>query len=101
MPSNLKMAAPEASSLELLAESEICVGVFSASLIEAAGLGNRVAILKLAGWEHLTPLIEGGYAGAFDTVDQMVAGFESLPAPGDPYFFYGKSIPLEELLATR
>ncbi|MEY5057806.1 MAG: hypothetical protein RI987_610, partial [Actinomycetota bacterium] len=77
------------------------VGVFSASLIEAAGLGNRVAILKLAGWEHLTPLIEGGYAGAFDTVDQMVAGFESLPAPGDPYFFYGKSIPLEELLATR
>lgn len=101
MPSNLKMAEPEASSLELLAESEICVGVFSASLIEAAGLGNRVAILKLAGWEHLTPLIAGGYAGAFDSVDQMVAGFESLPAPGDPYFFYGKSIPLDELLATR
>jgi hypothetical protein len=101
LPANLAMAPTNATSLELLAESEISVGVFSASLIEAAGLGNRVAILKLSGWEHLTPLINGGYAGAFDSVEDMAAGFEHLPAPGDPYFFYGKRVPLEQLLAER
>jgi hypothetical protein len=101
LPSNLSMAATDSTSLGLLAESEITVGVFSASLIEAAGLGNRVAILKLSGWEHLTPLIAGGYASAFETVEEMAAGFETLPAPGDPYFFYGKRVPLQQLLAER
>ncbi|MDE2592582.1 MAG: hypothetical protein KGL41_07005, partial [Actinomycetales bacterium] len=89
------------SSLELLAESEICLGVFSATLIEAAGLGNRVGILKLAGWEHLSPLIDGGHAHAFDTVEQLAAGVPTLPNPGDPYYFYGKRADLRELLRTR
>lgn len=101
MPANLVMAPEGKSSLELLAESEICLGVFSATLIEAAGLGNRVGILKLAGWEHLSPLINGGHAHAFDTVEELAAGVPNLPNPGDPYYFYGKRADLAELLRTR
>ena len=101
MPANLSMAPEGKSSLELLGEAEICLGVFSATLIEAAGLGNRVGILKLAGWEHLSPLINGGYAHAFETVEALAAGIATLPDPGDPYYFYGKRADLAELLKTR
>ena len=101
MPANLVMAAEGKTSLELLAESELCLGVFSATLIEAAGLGNRIGILKLAGWEHLSPLIDGGHAHAFDTVEQLAAGLGNLPDAGDPYYFYGKRADLAELLRTR
>lgn len=101
MPANLVMAPEGKTSLELLAESELCLGVFSATLIEAAGLGNRVGILKLAGWEHLSPLIDGGHAHAFETAEQMAAGLGSLPDAGDPYYFYGKKADLAELLRSR
>lgn len=100
-PSNFSIADESASSLELLLENEICVGVFSATLIEAAGLKNRIAILKLAGWEHLSPLIDGGYARAFDTIEELSVHLGNLPEITDGYFFYGKRIPYAELLKTR
>jgi hypothetical protein len=100
-PANFSIAPEESASLKLLAESEICVGVFSTTLIEAAGLGNKVAMLKLAGWEHLSPLVNGGYARAYDTIQELSADLPNLPDPGDPYFFYGRRREISELLATR
>lgn len=100
-PDNFSIAPESSRSLDLLAESEICVGVFSTTLIEAAGLGNKVAMLKLSGWEHLLPLVNSGHAAAFDTIEQLSNGLSSLPPPGDPYFFYGKRIDYRELIATR
>jgi hypothetical protein len=88
-PANLTIMQFEKSSLEIIAESEISVGVFSTALIEAAGLGAKVAIIKLPGWEHLAPLIDGGYASAFDNAAGLVAGIDGLKTPADEYFFYG------------
>ena len=98
-PANFTIAPESSRSLDLLAESEICVGVFSTTLIEAAGLGNKVAMLKLSGWEHLLPLVNSGHAAAFGTIEELSAGLSKLPPPGDPYFFYGKRIDYRELIA--
>jgi hypothetical protein len=89
-PANLSLMQFEKSSLEVIAESEISVGVFSTALIEAAGLGAKVAIIKLPGWEHLAPLIDGGYASAFNSAADLVAGIDGLHNPADEYFFYGR-----------
>lgn len=100
-PKNFSFAPEGVGSLQLIAQSEICLGVFSATLIEAAGLRCKVAILKLAGWEHLGRLIDGGHAAGFDNVEQLIEGIDSLPEPGDPYYFYGEAADYKRLVAER
>jgi hypothetical protein len=97
-PANLSLMQFEKSSLEVIAESEISVGVFSTALIEAAGLGAKVAIIKLPGWEHLAPLIDGGYASAFDSAAELVAGIDGLKNPADEYFFYGRRANIQAIV---
>ena len=97
-PANLSLMQFEKSSLEVIAESEISVGVFSTALIEAAGLGAKVAIIKLPGWEHLAPLIDGGYASAFDSAADLVAGIQTLKNPADEYFFYGRRANVQSII---
>ena len=97
-PTNLSLMQFEKSSLEVIAESEISVGVFSTALIEAAGLGAKVAIIKLPGWEHLAPLISGGFASAFDDAAELVAGIDSLKNPEDGYFFYGRRANIQSIV---
>ena len=97
-PANLSLMQFEKSSLEVIAESEISVGVFSTALIEAAGLGAKVAIIKLPGWEHLAPLIDGGYASAFDNAAELVAGLDALKNPADEYFFYGRRANIQSIV---
>ncbi len=97
-PANLSLMQFEKSSLEVIAESEISVGVFSTALIEAAGLGAKVAIIKLPGWEHLAPLIDGGYASAFDSAADLVAGIDELHNPADEYFFYGRRANIQAIV---
>lgn len=88
-PQNLELVHLERSSLELLAESEYSVGVFSTALIEAAALGSKVGIIKLAGWEHLENFIDKGYALAVDNGRALAERLGEIPLPADPYFFYG------------
>jgi hypothetical protein len=97
-PSNMTLMQNERSSLEVIAESEVAVGVFSTALIEAAGLGTKVAILRLPGWQHLAPMVEGGYASAFDTAAELAAGFDELKVAGDKYFFYGHRADIASLV---
>jgi hypothetical protein len=97
-PANLSLMQFEKSSLEVIAESEISVGVFSTALIEAAGLGAKVAIIKLPGWEHLAPLIDGGYARAFNNAAELVEGIETLKNPADEYFFYGRRANVQSIV---
>lgn len=96
-PTNLSLVHLERTSLELIAESEYAIGAFSTALIEAAGLGTRVGIIKLTGWEHLENLIDGGYASAFETGEQLAAALEQIPKPADPYFFYGRRSDIGQL----
>ena len=97
-PANLSLMQFEKSSLEVIAESEVSVGVFSTALIEAAGLGAKVAIIKLPGWEHLAPLIDGGYASAFENAAELVAGISELRNPADEYFFYGRRANIQSII---
>ena len=99
-PKNFSMMQTERSSLEVIAESEIAIGVFSTALIEAAGLDTRVAIVKLPGWEHLSPLVDGGHAGAFDTVEELLANVDSLPKSREGEYFYGKRADWNEVLGV-
>lgn len=41
-------------------ESVLIVGVYSTALIEAAGLGKKIYVLKIPGWEAMEKLIEEG-----------------------------------------
>lgn len=97
-PANMKLMQNERSSLELIAESEVAVGAFSTALIEAAGLGTKVAILRLPGWQHLAPMVEGGYATAFDSAHELAENFDNLKVAGDKYFFYGPKADLASLV---
>jgi hypothetical protein len=100
MPPNMKMAKSDERSIDLIRDSDVCVGVFSTALIEAASLGTKVAILKLAGWEHLEPFIKGRYANAYETVEDLATDLPNLRPSANPYHFYGKRKPLTDLLAT-
>ena len=100
LPKNMTLMQNERSSLEVIAESEIAVGVFSTALIEAAGLDTRVAIIKLPGWEHLSPLVDGGHAGAFATVEELLANVDSLPKSREGEYFYGKRADWNEVLGV-
>jgi hypothetical protein len=97
-PANMSLVQSQRSSLEIIAESEVAVGAFSTALIEAAGLGTKVAILRLPGWQHLAPLVEGGYASAFDNADELATNFENLRVGGDKYFFYGRKADLASIV---
>ena len=98
LPKNCSLIQNERSSLELIAESEFAIGAFSTALIEAAGLGTRVGLLKVPGWDHLKPLIDGGHAALFDSAQDLIAGLESIPVSRDPYYFYGHKANLSALL---
>ena len=97
-PSNMSLVQSQRSSLEVIAESEVAVGAFSTALIEAAGLGTKVAILRLPGWQHLAALVEGGYASAFDNAQDLATNFENLRVAGDKYFFYGPKADIASLV---
>ena len=96
-PRNIELVHVERTSLEIIAASEYAVGAFSTALIEAAGLGTKVGIIKLTGWEHLENLIEGGYAKAFDSGLELAQRLSEIPLPADPYFFYGRRADIGEL----
>jgi hypothetical protein len=100
LPKNLRMATPEENSTVLCATSEYAIGVFSTTLIEALGFGAKVGILKLAGWESLKRLVDGGHAHGFDTVDELVAGIKDLPLPKDRNHFYAPKADLAAELAA-
>jgi hypothetical protein len=98
LPDNCVLIQNERSSLEVIAESSLAVGAFSTALIEAAGLGTKVALLQLPGWDHLKPLVDGGHAALFGSAEELVAGFETVVQPRDPYFFYGRKADIAALL---
>lgn len=97
-PKNMTLMQSQRSSLEIIAESDVAVGAFSTALIEAAGLGTKVAILRLPGWQHLAHMVDGGYATAFDNAEDLVANFEKLHVAGDKYFFYGPKADIASLV---
>lgn len=89
LPKNFRISNSDETSLQLCASSEVVVGAFSATLLEALGLGAKVGILKMSGWESLDRLIKGNYAKAFDTAEDLAANLQNLPTPKDPLHFYG------------
>jgi hypothetical protein len=99
LPKNLRLATQDESSLALCSTSEFVVGVFSTTLIEALGLGAKVAILKKSGWEALSHLVSGGYALAFDDIEELSRSLAKLPENKNPLHFYAKQVDLAHELS--
>jgi hypothetical protein len=66
VPSNLILANPADSTLEMMARSEFVLGVYTTALFEAFALGCKVGVLEFSGWQHIRRLVERGDAGLID-----------------------------------
>ena len=59
-PGNLSISHKEPSFLDLLAQTEFLVGVFSTTLYEGLSFGAKVVVLPISGYENALPAIERG-----------------------------------------
>ena len=66
VPSNLILANPADSTLEMMARSEFVLGVYTTALFEAFALGCKVGVLDFSGWHHIRRLVERGDADLID-----------------------------------
>ena len=66
VPSNLILANPADSTLEMMARSEFVLGVYTTALFEAFALGCKVGVLDFSGWQHIRRLVERGDADLID-----------------------------------
>jgi hypothetical protein len=82
----------EYSALNLIKRSEHVVGVNSTTLFEAAGMGKKVLVVKVSGWEITQSLIASG--GAVACAPKFAGKkLKSTPRAEKPYSFYAQ--PLE------
>ena len=72
-PSNLILADPNASTLDLMARSEVVLGVYTTALFEALALGCKVGVLAFSGWQHIRGLVEHGDAALIESQDELRA----------------------------
>ena len=100
LPANFKLITNEETSLNLIRKSKYSLGVFSTSLIEAAGLGSIPIIAKYAGWQHLEPLVNHNYAALVDSPQDLANRIESLKPNEHPEHFYGELVDWNKLLSS-
>ena len=79
MPENITLSQHERSFYDLLAESDIQVGVFSTALFEGMLLDCRTILLNLPGVEWLKPVVDRGDAIMVETAEELVSRLEEAP----------------------
>ena len=100
--SNLKLSTSEDEGiLKLLGESEVVVGAFSTTLIEAVALGTPVVVLRVSSWVRLQGLIDSGDAILAAEIDEVPAAIEMAKIVSDPSYFYAEPANLFDLLQGR
>ena len=90
-PGNLKISHKDPTFLELLAETEFLVGVFSTTLYEGLSFGAKVVVLPLSGYENALPAIERGSMQLAPAAPDSVALKELLAKanpPSDAKIYY-------------
>lgn len=74
LPKNMRIGQKDRPAMELIANSEFVVGVYSMALIEAVAIGAKVISLKLPGSETLGAFANQiTFAGAADKLDDVFA----------------------------
>jgi hypothetical protein len=91
---NLTILEGGYSALNLIKRSEYVVGVNSTTLFEAAGMGKRVAVIKVSGWEIAQTLISLGGAAAYSP-ETASSRLKDTPKATNPYSFYAKPINID------
>jgi hypothetical protein len=90
MPSvtNITFVEKTQGALPLIAQSEFVIGVNSTTLFEAAGLGKRVAVVGISGWEIAEALVLAGGAEFIQDSADLGARLDSIPTAKNPTAFY-------------
>lgn len=97
-PANLHFAERDAAAINLIAQSEYVVGVYSMALVEAIGLGAKVIAVQLPGWENLRAIAERGdlvFADPATDVNLTRALQLAKPATDPSYYFAAPLNPLQ------
>ena len=90
-PKNLEISHGTPSFLELLAQTEYLVGVFSTTLYEGLSFGAKVIVLPLAGYENALAAIERGsmsLATIEPSKDELAELLAAAKVPSDANFYY-------------
>lgn len=95
---NLSISPAEENILDLLGESEVVVGAFSTTLIEAVALGTPAVILKVSSWMRLQGLVDTGDAILAPTIQDVPVSIQQTKIVSDPEYFYANPVPLKSLL---
>lgn len=85
---NLRLSATEIPILQLLAESEVAVGIFSTTLIESIALNTPVVVLQTSSWKRLKSLVDSGDAILADSVESVPEAISRarITSPSDRYY---------------
>jgi hypothetical protein len=62
LPANVKLLSATDNALQLIANAETVIGVYSTALVEALALNCRVGVFNLPGVEHIQPILDRGDA---------------------------------------
>ncbi len=97
-PSNLQLIDAKANTIELIEVSEYVVGVYSTAMFEAVALGCKVGVLKLAGYNHIAPLINAGAIQEINRVTDIEKFFVSAKTNRNAASYFAKPVPAAALL---
>jgi hypothetical protein len=97
-PANLTISPVDANTIELIEESEYVVGVYSTAMFEAVALGCKVGVLKLAGYNHITPLINSGAIQEINRVVDIENFFVTAKPNRNSASYFAKPVPARILL---
>lgn len=98
-PANLSIASVDANTIELIEESEYVIGVYSTAMFEAVALGCKVGVLKLAGYNHIEPLINSGAIQEINRVNDIEKFFVTAKQNRNSASYFAKPVPARLLLA--
>ena len=97
-PANLIGTAVDANTIELIEESEYVIGVYSTAMFEAVALGCKVGVLKLAGYNHIAPLIHSGAIQEINRVNDVEKFFVTAKQNRNSESYFAKPTPARLLL---
>ena len=97
-PANLTVSAVDANTIELIEESEYVIGVYSTAMFEAVALGCKVGVLKLAGYNHIEPLIHSGAIQEINRVADIEKFFVTAKQNRNSASYFAKQVPARILL---
>jgi hypothetical protein len=98
-PINLTISAADANTIELIEESEYVVGVYSTAMFEAVALGCKVGVLKLAGYNHIAPLINSRAIQEINRVTDIEKFFVTAKPNRNSASYFAKPVPARVLLS--